>query len=167
MSDFWSDPPSTSILHVCEHEGSGETVRLRGCAASPEPSLVAYVISTIISWACSILVSILITGAIHLSRLMAKPTKWHVRPAKTQISLGIRPVWSESPLCAQWVGQHSGFLHADSKDSDQTGRMPRLIRLRLAHMPFCWFCHEAAHFSYPLILQRNFKRGAWNLSWEW
>ena len=28
--------------------------RLRGCAGSPEPSLVAYVISTIISWAWSI-----------------------------------------------------------------------------------------------------------------
>ena len=27
---------------------------------------------------------------------MTKPTKWHARPAKTQISLGIRPVWSES-----------------------------------------------------------------------
>ena len=25
---------------------------------------------------------------------MTKPTKWHVRPKKTQISLGIRPVWS-------------------------------------------------------------------------
>ena len=30
----------------------------------------------------------------HMSRLMTKPTKWHVRPAKTQISLSIRPVWS-------------------------------------------------------------------------
>ena len=30
----------------------------------------------------------------HLSRLMTKPTKWHMRPAKTQISLGIRPVLS-------------------------------------------------------------------------
>ena len=30
----------------------------------------------------------------HLSRLMTKPTNWHVRPAKTQISLGIRPLWS-------------------------------------------------------------------------
>ena len=28
----------------------------------------------------------------QMSRLMTKPTKWHVRPAKTQISLGIRPV---------------------------------------------------------------------------
>ena len=29
-----------------------------------------------------------------LSRLMTKPTKWHVRPAKTRISLDIRTVWS-------------------------------------------------------------------------
>ena len=27
-----------------------------------------------------------------MSRLVTKPTKWHVRPAKNQISLGIRPV---------------------------------------------------------------------------
>ena len=27
-----------------------------------------------------------------MSRLMTKPTKWHVRPAKTLISLSIRPV---------------------------------------------------------------------------
>ena len=47
-----------------------------------------------------------------------------MRPAKTQISLGIRPVWSESSLCAQWVAKDSSFLHADSEDSDQTGRMP-------------------------------------------
>ena len=50
-----------------------------------------------------------------------------VRPAKTQIILGIRPVWSESSLCAQWVAKDPSFLHADSEDSDQTGRMPRLI----------------------------------------
>ena len=30
----------------------------------------------------------------HLRRIVKKPTKWHVRPAKTQISLGIRRVWS-------------------------------------------------------------------------
>ena len=50
-----------------------------------------------------------------------------VRPAKTQISLGIRSVWSESSLCAQWVAKDPRFLHADSEDSDQTGWMPRLI----------------------------------------
>ena len=58
---------------------------------------------------------------------MTKPTKWHVRPAKTRISLGIRPVWSESSLCDQCVAKGPSFLHVDSEDSDQTGRMPRLI----------------------------------------
>ena len=75
---------------------------------------------------------------------MTKPTKWHVCPAKTQI----RPVWSESSLCALWVAKDPNFLLADSEDpslcalwvakdpnfllansedSDQTGRMPKLI----------------------------------------
>ena len=56
-----------------------------------------------------------------------KTNKMSVRPAKTQISLDIRPVWSESSLCAQWVAKDLRFLHADSEDSDQTGQMPRLI----------------------------------------
>ena len=80
----------------------------------------------------------------EMSRLVTKPTKWHVRAAKTQISLGICLVWSESSLCAHWVAKDPTFLHADSEDSDQTGWMPRLICLCWAHMPFCWFCHEAA-----------------------
>ena len=51
-----------------------------------------------------------------------------VRPAKTQISLGIRPVWSESSLSA-W--RKLGFLTTHwaehTAKTDQTGRMPRLI----------------------------------------
>ena len=58
---------------------------------------------------------------------MTKPTKWPMRPAKTQISLGIFPVWSEPSLCAQWVAQDPSFIQADNEDSDQTGQMPRLI----------------------------------------
>ena len=61
-----------------------------------------------------------------MSRNMTKPTKW-VCAQRRQISLGIRPVWSESLLCAQWVAKDPSFLHADSEDSDQTRRMPRLI----------------------------------------
>ena len=63
----------------------------------------------------------------HLSRLMSKPTKWSVRSAKTQISTGIHPVWSESSQCTKWVTEDPMFFHADSEDSDQTGWMPRLI----------------------------------------
>ena len=39
-----------------------------------------------------------------------KTNKVTVRPAKTQISLGIRPVWSESSLCAQWVAKDPSFF---------------------------------------------------------
>ena len=46
-----------------------------------------------------------------------KTNKMSVHPAKTQISLGIRHVWSESSLCAQWVAKDPRFLHADSEDS--------------------------------------------------
>ena len=62
-----------------------------------------------------------------------KNNKTSVRPAKTQISLGIRPVWSESSLCTQWVAKDPSFLHGDSEDSDQTGRMPRLIWVFAGH----------------------------------
>ena len=60
----------------------------------------------------------------EFSHLMTKPTKRPVRQAKTQISLGIHPIWS---VFAKWVAKDLSSLHADSEDSDQTGRMPRLI----------------------------------------
>ena len=54
-----------------------------------------------------------------MSRLMTKPTN--------DCALSEHSVWSESLLCAQWEAKDPIFLHADSEDSDQTGRMPRLI----------------------------------------
>ena len=70
---------------------------------------------------------------------MTKPTKWHLDPAKTQISLGIRPIWSESSLSA-W--RKLGSLAANwvhSEDSDQFWRMPRLIWVCWAHSHFVGF----------------------------
>ena len=64
---------------------------------------------------------------VYISRRMTKPTKWPLRPAKTQISLGIRPVWSESSLSA-WRNIGSSATHwAHCEDSDQIGWMTRLI----------------------------------------
>ena len=62
-----------------------------------------------------------------MSRRMTKPNKWHVRPAKTQISLGICPVWSQS-LLSTWrnIGPLTTYW-ANSEDPDQTGQMPWLI----------------------------------------
>ena len=118
----------------------------------------------------------------NLSRIVTKPTKWHVRPAKTQISLGIRPVWSESSLCAQWVAKDPSFLHADSEDSDQIGRMPRLIWVvtgRTCHfvgfvtrrliiggykavannglLYFLPFCSDGSQYLFELSEWQNFK----------
>ena len=66
---------------------------------------------------------------IYMCRHTIKPTKWPVRPAKTQINLGIRPVWSEYSLSA-WRNLGSLGTHwADSEDSDgeDSKRMLRLI----------------------------------------
>ena len=63
-----------------------------------------------------------------MNRLMTKPTEWHLHPAKTQVSLGIRPVWSESLLSARRKLElpiertaktnQTGLIH--SEDSDET-----------------------------------------------
>ena len=58
---------------------------------------------------------------------MTKSTKWH----------GIRSVWSESSLCAQWAAKDLSFHHEDNEDSDQTGQMPWLI---------CVFGGRTCHF---------------------
>ena len=66
-----------------------------------------------------------------------KTNKMTVRAAKTQISLGIRQVWSESSLSA---GRKLGSLATHwwhSEDSDQIGQMPRLIWV---------FAGRAGHF---------------------
>ena len=56
---------------------------------------------------------------------MTKPTKWHVHPAKIQISLGICPVWSVSSLFA-WRKFGSLANHwVHSEDSDQPGHLGR------------------------------------------
>ena len=69
----------------------------------------------------------------HMSRCMTKPTKWPVRPAKTQISLGIRPVWPESSLSA-WRNLGSLATHlVHSEGSDQSGWTPRLIWVFAGH----------------------------------
>ena len=58
----------------------------------------------------------------------------------------------QSSLCAQWVAKDSSFLHADSEDWSDWADAQADLNLRLAHMPLCWFCHEAAH----LVLLTNF-----------
>ena len=61
---------------------------------------------------------------LHMSHIVTKPTKWHVHPAQTQISLGIH--WC--PL------------------------MPRLIWVFAGRTSICWFCNVVAHIEIKIIL---------------
>ena len=90
-----------------------------------------------------------------MSRDMTKTNKMGVRTAKTRISLGIRPVWSEPSLCAQWEAKDPSFLHADSEESDQTGRWSESSLV--AH-PFCWFCHVVAYILSNASRRTNRKK---------
>ena len=77
----------------------------------------------------------------NLSCIMTKPTKWHVHPSKTQISLRIRSDWSQSLLSA-WRKLASLATHwVHSEDSDQTGQTPRLIWVFAGYTSYNWFCH--------------------------
>ena len=48
----------------------------------------------------------------------SKGTGWHECPSKTQISLRIRLVWSESSMVALWAAKGSTFLQARNQRSD-------------------------------------------------
>ena len=68
----------------------------------------------------------------------------------------IRPVWSESLLCTQWVAKDPMLIHADSEDSDQTERIPRLIWVfagRTGH--FVSFVMRRLKWFFVVVLRFN------------
>ena len=111
---------------------------------------------------------------------MTKPTKWvcaHCRPAKTQISLGICPVWSESLLsicpvwsesllCTQWVAKDPRFLHVDSEDWSDWADAQADLGLRWAHSHFIGFVMSRLLFSQQftkIILNDNNDSCSYNI----
>ena len=90
-----------------------------------------------------------------MSHLMTKPTKWPVHPAKTQISLGIRPVWSvfalrkkkawvlSYPLSAQW----------------RLGGCPSWSESLQGAQIILLICHEAAHILLMILNFKTYKSG--------
>ena len=70
----------------------------------------------------------------RLSRHTAKPAKWHVRQVKTQIILGIHPVWSEK----SWVRDYP--LSVQRRLWSDWANAQADLRLRRAHVSFCLFC---------------------------
>ena len=105
-------------IHWAHSKDSDQTGRTPGW---PESSLGSHhFVGFVVRWL--IYIRFIIATDLENEQRHDKTNKMSVRPAK--ISLGIRTVWSESSLCAQWVAKGIRFLHADS---DQTGWMSRLI----------------------------------------
>ena len=77
----------------------------------------------------------------------------HTQSVKSQISLGICPVWSEYLLSAHWVPKVPRFLHGYREDSDQTGRMPSLIWV---------FAGRTGHFVTFVMLWLFLIHAFWN-----
>ena len=89
--------------------------------------------------------------SLHLICLMTKPTKWHVHPAKTQISLGICPVLSESSLSWRvWSVSMKKATHwATSKDwSDWVDAQADLSYRWVQSFYFCFFFMRQLSFMH-------------------
>ena len=79
-----------------------------------------------------------------------KTNKMTVRPAKTQISLGICPVWSVFTVRMKKAWAFSYPLSAQRRLWSNWVDALADLSLCWAHMPFCWFCHEAAHILHAI-----------------
>ena len=80
-----------------------------------------------------------------------KTNNMSVRPAKTQISLGICPVWLQFLLCAQWVAKNPRFLHAGSEDWSDWADAQADPSLRWAHSHFVGFVMSRLIFSHTKV----------------
>ena len=121
------------------------------------------------------------SGKSNLSRLMTKPTKWHVRPAKTPISLGICPVWSvfavrmkkdrvlsyplsaqrrlwsdQSDLCLRWT--HSHLYRTCFSMGDLSAQVRPSVHHTSVRQHLPWVsCECNSSYSFvPIILKRVF-----------
>ena len=86
-----------------------------------------------------------------------KRTFRHVRPTKTQISLRIHEVWSESSLSAWRNFVSLAIQNAFSEDSDQTARMRRLIWILTGRTSEDTFSDVAANVKGVLTYARTAK----------
>ena len=73
-----------------------------------------------------------------------KTNKMNVHLAKTRISLGIRPVWSESSLKKPWV---LSYPLSAQRRLITLGSCPGWSESSLGAHSFSWFCHVVAHLE--------------------
>ena len=86
-----------------------------------------------------------------MSQRMTKPTKWHVRQAKTD-----QPGHPPSPIRVFAVRMKKAWvlsypLRAQRRLWSDRAEAQADLSLRWAYMPFCRFCHALAHISGVLV----------------
>ena len=81
----------------------------------------------------------------HMSRDMTKPSKWVCAQRRLRLSWASTQS-DQSSLCIEWVAKDPRFLPCRLRRLwAEMGDALADPSLRWAHMPFCWFCHFAAH----------------------
>ena len=81
----------------------------------------------------------------YLSHIVTKPTKWRVRPGKTQSSLSTQRKLGSLVTLSVQIERRLWSDWANAK-ADQN--------LRWAHV-FCWFCHNVSHFNTQICKYTN------------
>ena len=87
-----------------------------------------------------------------------------MRPAKTQISLGIRPVWSVFVVRMKKACVLSYLLSAQRR-LIRLGGCPDWSESSLGAHSLCWFCHEADHillWCFPIYYLMNCFKNTFN-----
>ena len=92
-----------------------------------------------------------------MSRLMTKPTK----SLCTQRRLRIRPVWSESSLCTQWVAKDQAFLTRTAKTLIRLGGCPGWSESSLGVHDILWVLSWCSLFQHYMQHSVNISWGTW------
>ena len=105
----------------------------------------------------------------QLSRLMTKPTKW-LHPAKTQISLGIRPVWSVFAVRMKKAWVLSYPVSAQRRLWSDWANARADLSLRWAHSHFVGFVMRRLNFTLRYCNGKKWLRCKWqfckNATWN-
>ena len=86
--------------------------------------------------------------SLNLSRGTAIPVRLQVRPARTQISLRVRAVWSESSQGTLWEPRIQSVFRRTTKTLIRLAHAQADLRLRWALMQYCRECCVPAQLWY-------------------
>ena len=91
-----------------------------------------------------------------MSQCMRFPTIWYVRPAKPQIGLRMRAVWSEPLLVTEYSMNIKLLTEYDLEFLSLTRGCKGLPESTHVKMPHCWKSHVTAHMLSSLLLYSGY-----------